>query len=155
MEPTYSDFGLDFTSEPVNKQHGPNKSDATLWRKDAQIPRVTDLEKFRAHFGDLPILAALDGTSFRVMAQGVARSKPANTAVAILREIVYNRLRGLTTRTQLVQIKEVRTFSLPDGTTYEGTDEVEYQQLFAAALIDAGVDNATALALAGNQHLTK
>ena len=149
----FADYGLVFISEPVSKQHGPNKSDRVEWRKDAPIPVVQDLDKFRAHFGDAPVLAALDGTSFRVMAQGVARSKERNTPVEVLQEIIYNRLRGLNTRTVSTRTETVKVYALPNGEQYAGTDENEYRQLYAAALVDAGVDTSVALQIASMQSL--
>lgn len=153
MERNYADYGIAFISEPVSKQHGPNKTDRVEWREDAQIPVVQDLDKFREHFGDAPVLAALDGTSFRVMAQGVARSKERNTPVEVLQEIVYNRLRGLNTRTASVRTVTEKVYALPNGETYSGTDENEYQQLYAAALVDSGVDTSVALSIASKQSL--
>lgn len=154
-ENDYAEMGLRFDTEVVSKQRGDHASDR-VEIGNAQIAVVTDLEKFRTAFSDATVLGILDGTSIRVMSQDVSRrslEKGVKSPDAIQAGII-NRLRGVRNSggTRTITVTKV-TYALPDGTKYEGADETEYQQLFAAALVDAGVPSAAALAIAGNQKL--
>jgi formiminotetrahydrofolate cyclodeaminase len=156
---TYDDMGVEFLTEPVSKQSGSNKSDRHIWRNDAQILRVVDLEKFSTEFGANAALAGLNGTSFRVMSQDVNRRHAANEKFEIVQTAIINRLRGLrnaavaTVRT-VEKIVEKRVYALPDGTTYDGTNEVEYQQAWVAALTAAGMPTTAAITFAKLQKLS-
>lgn len=147
-----NELGITWATEPVSKRAGPNATDAKIWRTDAQIPVVSDLEKFRAAFTDVPVLASLNGTSFRVMAQDIARSRPANTPVATLRELVINRIRGIRSRGVAATVTVTR-YPLPGGSFYIGTDEVEYQQEYTAALVELGTLAAVATQVASAMKL--
>jgi len=155
-ENDYAEMGLTFATESVSKQRGDHASDR-VELGNGQIAIVTDLEKFRTAFSDECVLGILDGTSIRVMSQDVSRrllNKGTKKAEDIQAAII-NRLKGVRNSTGggvRTVIKNV--YALPDGTKYEGESEVEYQQAYAAALVDAGVPSAAALAIAANQKFT-
>lgn len=154
-ENDYAEMGLRFDMEVVSKQRGDHASDR-VEIGNAQIAVVTDLEKFRTAFSDATVLGILDGTSIRVMSQDVSRRslEKGVKAADVIQAGIINRLRGVRNSggTRTITVTKV-SYALPDGTKYEGADETEYQQLFAAALVDAGVPSAAALAIAGNQKL--
>lgn len=150
----YMDYGITFQTEPVAKRAGPNATDRKVIG-NGQIAVVTDLDKFVKHFGPSVVLGILDGTSIRVMSQDVSRrGLDAKQSPEQIQEAIYNRLKGVRNR-GAGGTTEVIIHVLPDGTKYTGTDEVEFQQLYSAALVDAGVDADTALLIAGNQKLGK
>lgn len=156
-ENDYAEMGIRFDTEEVSKQRGDHASDRVVIGS-AQICVVTELDKFRTAFSDATILGILDGTSIRVLSQDVSRrnlDKGVKDA-AVLQAAIINRLRGVRNAsgggTRTVTITK-SVYALPDGSKYEGSDETEYQQLFAAALVDAGVPSAAALAIAANQKL--
>lgn len=149
----YDELGIRFDLEEVAKQSGDNRSDKVTFNRKAPIVIVTDVTKFREAFGDETILAVFDGTSIRVKSQAIARRMLAKGAdEAAIREANVNMLRGVRNATR-GGTTVVTKYALPNGETYSGTDANEYQQLFAAALVDAGVDATTALAIAANQKL--
>lgn len=154
-ENDYAEMGLRFDTEVVSKQRGDHASDR-VEIGNAQIAVVTDLEKFRTAFSDATVLGILDGTSIRVMSQDVSRRSLEKGVKSpdVIQAGIINRLRGVRNSggTRTITVTKV-SYALPDGTKYEGADETEYQQLFAAALVDAGVPSAAALAIAGNQKL--
>lgn len=155
-ENDYAEMGLRFDTEEVSKQRGDHASDRVVLG-NGQIAVVTDLDKFRTGFGDGCVLGILDGTSIRVMSQDVSRRmlNKGTKDAATIQAAIINRLKGVRNSTGGgVRTVKVTVYALPDGSTYEGDNEVEYQQLFAAALVDAGVPNAAALAIASNQHFT-
>lgn len=146
--------GISWVAEDVSKQHGAHATDRVIIGK-AQIPQVVDLDMFRKEYGDACILGILDGTSIRVMAQDVSRSGIAKKFTPDeIRSRIDARLRGIRNRTAAsVVVKEVRVHTLPNGVAFTGTTEVEFQQEYAAALIDAGVPSDVALTLAQQQKL--
>ncbi|MGH7883414.1 MAG: hypothetical protein ACREN8_11025 [Candidatus Dormibacteraceae bacterium] len=154
MDRNWDDIGIEWEVEDVSKQHGDHATDRVIIGK-AQMPITTDLAKFQAHFGDACILGIMDGTSVRVMAQDVNRRMLQKGCKAPeIREAIYNRLKGVRNAgTRTVTVKTVKVYSLPNGTTYDGTDLVEYQQLYVSALTEQGVPAATAVAIAQNQTL--
>lgn len=126
---------ITWESEDVAIVYGDNQSDKRVVNTAAQIAVMADVDLWRAQFGDAYILASSNGTSLRVACQRIGRKFngkdiPANRR-AVIDHIRGIRVRGSTTKT-------VR--DLPDGTKYDGTNEVEYRQLYGAALVDAGVD---------------
>lgn len=152
--------GISWVSEDVSKQHGDHATDRVVIGK-AQIPVVSDLEKFRKEYGDSCILGILDGTSIRVMAQDVNRSGIAKKLSAEeIQSRIDARLRGIRNRSLAAVVKEVTVYLLPNGekwtatadTAYE-SDEADYQAQYMAALVDAGVDVAVARMLATQQKL--
>lgn len=154
--PNYTDYGLTFVTEPVAQRAGPNASDKRTVG-NGQIAKVTDLTKFVAHFGEPVVLGILDGTSIRVLSQDVSRrgltATPKQSAEQI-QAAIYNRLKGVRNR-GAGGTTEVIIHVLPNGEKYTGDNEVEFQSLYASALVDAGVDADTALMLAGKQTLKK
>lgn len=154
--PNYSDFGITFASEPVAQRAGPNATDRRVIG-NGQIAVVNDLNKFVEHFGEQVVLGILDGTSIRVMSQDVSRRGLTATPKATteqIQEAIYNRLKGVRNRGAGGTV-EVIIHVLPNGEKFTGTDENEFQQLYAAALVDEGVDADTALMIAGKQTLKK
>jgi hypothetical protein len=155
-ENDYAEMGIRFDTESVSKQRGDHASDR-VELGNGQIAIVTDLEKFRTAFTDTVILGILDGTSIRVMSQDVSRrllNKGTKKAEDIQAAII-NRLRGVRNSSGgSVRTVTKLVYNLPDGSKYEGDSEVEYQQAYAAALVDAGVPSAAALAIAANQKFT-
>src|SRR5688500_6532166 len=135
-ENDYAEMGIRFDTETVSKQRGDHASDR-VELGNGQIAVVTDLEKFRAAFSDETVLGILDGTSIRVMSQDVSRrllNKGTKKAEDIQAAII-NRLRGVRNASGGgVRIVKVNLRNLPDGTQYEGDNETEYQQMYAAAL---------------------
>lgn len=156
-ENDYAEMGIRFDTEEVSKQRGDHASDRVVLG-NGQIAVVTDLDKFRKAFGDECVLGILDGTSIRVMCQDVSRrllNKGTKAADAIQAAII-NRLKGVrNSGGGSVRTVTKTVYNLPDGTKYEGESETEYQQAYAAALVDAGVPSAAALAIAANQKFTK
>jgi hypothetical protein len=149
----WADRGISWMTEDVSKQHGSHATDKVVIGK-AQIPVVTDLEKFRAEYGDSCVLGILDGTSIRVMAQDVNRSglakglKPSEIQARIdarLRGIRNRPLGGTTVVTKLVYV-------LPNGEKFTGQTLVEFQQAYLAALVDANVPVEVAKTLAAQQN---
>jgi hypothetical protein len=153
-ETNWEERGIVWIEEEVSERVGPNGSDTRVLGK-AQIPQVVDLQKFVAAYGEGVVLGSLDGTSVRVMAQDVNRTGlRKHLSVEEIRQRIDGRLRGVRARgVPAVKVVEVKVHALPDGTTYSGTDEVEYQQAYLAALVDAGVDAAVARTIATQQHL--
>lgn len=147
-------LGVKWNEETVAKQNGSHATDRTTIQGTALIPVVEDVDKFRAEFGDDCIRGIFNGTSIRVMAQDVNRRLlAAKKSPEEIKEAIYNRLKGVRnaavagTRTVTVTVT-VR--DLPDGTTYAGTEYVEYQQLYLAALVEAGTPLAVAQSIVGN-----
>lgn len=143
----WENYGIRWDSEDVCRRADRNGASKVVIGQ-AQIPVLTNLEKFRANVTDADaILRGIwDGTSVRVQAQDVARhaldkgKKDADT----MRELVWNRIIGIRTRTV-----SVKSYALPGKTErYTGTNLMEYRQAYAAALVDGGVDAAMSTALA-------
>ena len=156
MTENYAEMGLRFDTEEVSKQRGDHASDRVVLG-NGQIAVVTDLDKFREAFTDSCVLGILDGTSIRVMSQDVSRrllNKGTKKAEDIQAAII-NRLKGVRNSSGGgVRTVTKTVYNLPDGTKYEGDSETEYQQQYAAALVDAGVPTEAALAIAANQKFT-
>ena len=116
---------------------------------DAQIPEVEDLEKFLANVPRAAevVKVGLNGTSFRVSAQGVCRrelEKNANATAEYLQETVYNSV-ILGARSSGGTRTIVKTiYTLPNGEKYEGTSATEFKQLWVAAMVDLGTPAAQA-----------
>ncbi len=138
-----AEYGFRWESEPVQTQAGPNGSDRKPVNRVAQIAVIENVEKFEAAFPGY-ILAMADGTSLRVSCQRIGR-KFNGRDIAGNRRAVVEHLTGL-------RAKASRTVKrgLPDGTFYTGTDETEYRQAYAAALVDQGVDGDLAMGIARN-----
>lgn len=149
----WANYGMTWETETVSKQAGPNKTDRVAFSTPAQLPKISDFEKFETHFGKLAVLAMLNASnSIRVRAQAInrARLEAGDKDTESLRNSVYNAMRGVRATASPIQ---VRVYTLPNGELFNGTDVVEYQQLYAAALVEAGVPAAIATALASSQTL--
>lgn len=146
----YATAGISWTAEKVSRTEGNTKIQI---RGDAQIPTLVDLDKAREHFGDTVLLGSINGTSWRVMAQDVSRRALANGPVDAdaLKQMVYDRLRGV--RNATVATRVVKSYALPNGTSYNGTDLIEYQQAFIAAMVDLGLSSDIAITQAANLKL--
>lgn len=149
-ERNWEDMGISWSEEDVSRQQGPHATDRVVIGK-AQIPVVSDLDKFRTHFGDSVVLGILDGTSIRVQAQDVSRTGIAKgLKVSEIRERMYLRLKGIRNRPLAGEVKTVVKYPLPGGAFYTGTDLVEYQQQYVAALVDLGTPAEVARTIAGS-----
>lgn len=153
----WANYGISWEAETVGKQNGPNKTDWVAYPTKAQIPRVSDYEKFIAHFGKPLVLAWLNASnSMRVKAQAVSRGLIENGTkdAEVIKQGVYNALRGLRAQAAVHTVTIVKV-TLPDGTVYEGSDETEFQQMFAAALVGLGVPTEAAIAKAQTAELPR
>lgn len=149
----WASYGMAWETETVSKQAGPNKTDRVAFRTLAQLPRISDFELFETHFGKPAVLAMLNASnSIRVRAQAInrARLEAGDKETEKLRNSVYNAMRGVRASASPIQ---VRVYTLPNGELYNGSDVVEFRQLYAVALVDAGVAAAVATMLAGMQNL--
>jgi hypothetical protein len=145
--------GIVWLTEDVSERAGPNGTDTRVLGK-AQIPQVTNLSAFVQEYGEGAVLGSLDGTSIRVMAQDVNRRGIVKRLSAEeIRTRIDGRLRGIRPR-GVPETKEVLVYALPNGDVFTGTDEIEYQQEYAAALVEMGVEAEMALTIAKNQKLT-
>lgn len=145
-------LGILWVESEVSRQHGPNKTDRAVIGT-GQVPQLTDIDKAVEAGLEAAILAGTNGTSWRVTAQDVSRSyieatKASDRDVETLRERIFSRLKGM--RNAAIGTRTVLVAPLPDGTQWKGTDSTEYEQLYAAGLVDAGMDAAMALGLAAN-----
>lgn len=160
MSRNWTDLGIVWESSPVSERIGSNDTSKVVIGL-AEIPQLSDVAKaIDAGLSDA-ILAGCNGTSWRVSAQDVGRSflkadgkrmadgtyKITDEQREALRERVFNRIKGLRSpggsRTVTVTVH-----NLPNGTVFNGSDETEYRQAFAATLIDMGVPSDAARAAA-------
>lgn len=148
----WADRGITWAAgEEVSKRYGPNDSDKRVLGT-AQIPVVTDLDKFRKAYGDACVLGIMDGTSLRVMAQDVNRSGLVKGLSAEeIRSRIHLRLKGIrNSSVATVKTVTVKVYALPGGGQYAGTDLVEYQQAYVAALVDLGTPAEVATTVAAS-----
>ena len=150
----WDEMGIVWEASEVSRQVGENRAQ-TLTLGNAQIPRLTSLAKAIAAGLETAALAGVNGTSWRVTAQDVARRylescKEQNRKPneEYLRDLVYSRLRGLRTTIAGTVVKRIVVRNLPGGGSYEGDDENDYRQQYAAALVDMGIAADSALAIA-------
>lgn len=142
--------GVEFVEDDVAKRAGPNASDKRLVGK-ATIAMIRDLDKFRSAYGDGYILRMADGTSLRVTCQRMWRDNPKMAFDEFSQRLdgVFRNAR-VTGGTKTVTVEVVK-HDLPDGTVYEGMDEVEYRQLYAAGMVDLGTPGNVAVAIAARK----
>lgn len=153
MSQNWESFGISWESEVVSRQNGPNKTDRVAFHTHAQIPKIADYDKFVDHFGKPAVLAMFNASnSIRVRAQAVNRGLIENGEKDTdkLRQAVYNAMRGVRATASPIQ---VRVYTLPNGQLYNGQDVTEYRQLYASALVEAGVDASVAIVIANSQNL--
>lgn len=154
MARDWDSIGITWLAEKVHRADGNTKVEI---RGTAQIPNLTNLEKFLKGVpeGQKLVTDSINGTSWRVTGQGANRrmlEKNPQIGIEELREFVWGSVvkaggpRG-------VRVVEKKVHTLPGGGTYDGTDQVEYQQLYAAALIDRGTPNDVALDIASKMVL--
>jgi hypothetical protein len=142
-ERNWQEMGLSWTTVPVREQAGDHATDR-IGAGYAEVPVVTDVAKFVAHFGEPRALAIFNrANSLRVAAQSIARGS--KDSAETLREKMYNSLIGVRNAGAR---PTVTVHNLPDGTMYAGSDEMEYRQAFVAILVDLGVDVAKATSMA-------
>lgn len=146
MARNWDDVGLGWTAEDVSKVFGENNASDKRVIATAQLPVVKDLDKLKA--AGVDVLAWLNASnSMRVRAQAIGRKAKKNADVETLRESVFSALKGVR-MTASGRVVEIVKRPLPDGSMYDGTDENEYRQAYAAALVDSGVDATVALQIA-------
>lgn len=119
----------------------------------AEIPTVTDLAIFRANVpeADSIILATLNSgrNSWRVQAQDVARrafEKGLKPTREELQTLVWNRIKGLRNS----PVAAPKTYPLPGGEKYAGSDLTEYRAAYMAALVDLGTPAELAKTIVSN-----
>ena len=152
-------YGVSWSTETVNREPDGNASAKITATDNAQILAISDVTNFSANFpnADEILLGIVNGTSLRVMSQDVSRRNPKKSR-AELRTMILNRLQGVRNagvRTVVTKIVEkiVKVHSLPDGSTYAGDNETEFQAAYLAALVDMGLDPAKAREIATRQTL--
>lgn len=142
----WAEYGIELAVEAVSEQHGPNGSDRVVVSSNALIPVVRDVQKFIAAFGPETLLKFVNGTSLRVRAQAVARQMAGERDTGKREQALLNSIKSI--RNSGTRTVTVKVYALPNGQEYKGSDLIEYQQEYAAALVDAGVDPAIALSVA-------
>lgn len=146
MDRNWNDLGLAWEAGEVAKQFGDNATDRRTLNIKAQIPKVTDIDKATA--AGIDVLAWVNSAnSPRVMAQDVARKRAEKSPKPTdeeMRELVFSRLKGVRNVGGRVVERVVVKRALPNGSMYEGSDEMEFRAQYAAALIDLGVDGKVA-----------
>lgn len=137
-------IGLGWVTEPVSKVFGDNNQSDKRKVADAEIPQVLNIDLLAA--AKVDVLGWLNASnSMRVRAQAIARTHKGTAEE--LREKVFQALLGQRNVTGGRTVTIVKR-PLPDGTMYEGTDENEFRQMYAASLVDQGVDATVALSIA-------
>lgn len=147
----WSEFGLAVSTESVQEQVGEHATDRRIVNDHALIATVVNVATFVETFGEPALMKFINGTSLRVTCQRIARSMAKERDTAKVEVALLNAIRSV--RNAVVQTRTVIVHALPNGTTYDGTDLVEFQQEYAAALIDAGVPGDVALNIAKLQTL--
>lgn len=147
----WAERGVTFVKDEVARRAGPNATDRRTVG-DATIAVISDLDKFRAAYGDEYLLHMSNGTSLRVTCQRMWRDnvKMAESEFFLRLDGVFRRVRvaGTSGKTTVI---EVTRHDLPDGTAYEGTDEIEYRQLYVMQMVDLGVEVSVAQGIAAKK----
>lgn len=154
MSRNWDNMGISWALENVSERISTNNSDKrTLGQCPIMVP--TDLDKFRAEFGDAAILGIFNGTSIRVMCQDIGRRGiKGKQTLDQMKEACYNRVKGVrNSAVAVTKVVEVKVYPLPNGETYKGTSLEEYQGQYMAALVDAGVPAEAARGIALKQSL--
>lgn len=162
MARNWGELGIVWIPGTVSRRRGKNDSDK-IEIGVGPIPQLSDVDlAIKADLAD-SIMAGVNGTSWRVTAQDVIRAYvesnrdsikarqgnlPDATDVEELRERIFSRLKGM--RSGGSNTRTVFVAPLPNGERWTGTDVTEYEQLYFAALMDAGMDADTALGVAVN-----
>lgn len=147
----WNSMGISWSFEKVARRNGKNASDKTFYPNAGPVLviRSENLQKFIDTDGRHldAIVSHLDGQSFRVASQRVLRAafeKGVKLATAAEMEALKQRVYDgvvLSARAPSVAVVEkiIKVIRLPDGKEYAGNDEMEFRQLFMAALVDLGV----------------
>lgn len=142
MSRNWKELGIRWETSVVMRQHGDHASDRRPLG-NAQIPVLEDPDLAIKNGLGPAILKGVNGTSWRVMAQDVSRNKLEDGIkdADVIQEDVFKRLLSIRASggTRVI-VKR----NLPNGDIYEGSDETEFRQMFAAALVDLGIDAETA-----------
>ena len=145
MSRNWDEIGIAWAMESVSKQPGGHASDKVEVGK-GPIPELIDITKAVAAGLGEAILAGLNGTSWRVKAQGVIRStaemkdgRRQLADVEAMKEKVYQKLLGMRNVSARTTVVEVKVRPLPNGSEYKGTEETEFRALYIAALVDLGI----------------
>lgn len=147
-----SHTGMVWEANQTNKRtDGPNNSDMRATINMAQIPAPSDFDKMVEHFGKGIVLGWIRGSnSLRVAAQAVAREVEHKISVQEMRLRVYERIMGIrSARATVVTVEKiveriVKVRTLPDGSVFDGDDEMEYRQAIVATLTEMGLEFAVA-----------
>ncbi len=137
---TLAQFGLEWVTDSVSKG-------GMIVSTDAQILTLVGVLAFVNNFpsGDKVLEGIADGSSMRVLSQGINRDN-SKKSIEWRRTAILNRLLGVRRASTVVKVvekiveKTVTRHALPGGTFYEGDDLTEYQAAYIAALVDQGVD---------------
>lgn len=143
-----------FVWESGEVQYEPTKGQKVSLGEAPHV-RVTDVSLFEDNFPGV-ILASLNGTSIKVMCQGVTRRRLKNVKAgggkrptdAEMRPDVLNALRGTKNRATVIE-REVEVF-VYGGQTFATLEEAQAAEI--ATLVDLGVpaDKARAKVLQGS-----
>ena len=133
----WASLGIVWFAEAVNEVFGENNQSDKRKVAIAQLPQIADLDK--ATKAGINILAWLNASnSIRVRAQAIARASMGELSIEALRERVFASLLGQRAVSGTRTVTVVH-HTLPDGTLYDGNDEMDFRQLFALALVEMGV----------------
>ena len=160
-------LGIEWSIESVARQAGENASDKTFYPHKGPLLIVSaeNLPKFiAADAQHAPAITShLDGQSFRVAGQRVLRAffekggrLDTPDQLEALKERAYASvvLGARAVSVSVVEkIVERRVVMLPGGGQYEGSDLLEFRQLYAAELVDHGVNGTIALGIASSMQL--
>lgn len=147
MSHNWENYGIEWLTEPVSKQSGPNAT-SRVELGDAQIANVVDVSRFVEHFGETAALSFINGTSLRVTCQRIGRAaiQAGVKDPEAMRDRVYNAIKGIrAART----VTKVILRQLPDGTTTDMPVE-EFRAEYVAQLVDQGVPASVATSIAAN-----
>jgi hypothetical protein len=141
---SWAEVGCEIVRGPIGRQHGPNKSGYRAYPREAYNVELRNIGKVVAHFGEAPLVAGINGTSWKVACQGVNRrmfDADIKTPEADILLALYATIKGIRVGGRRTVVK---VYVLPNGVTWEGTDESSYQLAIRVALVDGGLDGPTA-----------
>lgn len=135
------EYGFHWSGEAVQRRMGKNDSDKRVVNSLAQIAVMDDTDKFNQAFPGY-ILQMSNGTSLRVKCQDFGRDFDGKDIPANRKRVMEHLMGARVHRTSVVRR------SLPNGQVYTGVNEVEFRQLYAAALVDQGIESSLAIQIA-------
>lgn len=154
-------IGVSWEAGKVASQTGKNASDRKPYNGTAWVMVLDNFDRWVAHHPDArdAALGALNAQGWRVPAQDVCRKAldPARAGGPIrddevIKEAVYARIMGI----KRSSVTTVTVHNLPNGEVYETMEGVtnptedEFRQMFAAVLVDMGVESNVAILAAKN-----